>query len=101
MTKNIRLLGILFMAVWAATVDAHYYNNVRVNDTPVRCLAQTDDEPVKLRKEVRALERRQVLRFRGDVYGRVYEIRLFLQMLPRGFWHDTVSLYQEYKSLKL
>ncbi len=48
MTKNIRLLGILFMAVWAATVDAHYYNNVRVNDTPVRCLAQTDDELIWL-----------------------------------------------------
>lgn len=48
MTKNIKFLGILFMAVWTVTVDAHYYNNVRVNDTPVRCLAQTDNELIWL-----------------------------------------------------
>ena len=48
MTKNIKLLEILFMFVWTLTVDAHYYNNVRVNDTPVRCLAQTDNELIWL-----------------------------------------------------
>ena len=48
MTKNIKLLEILFMVVWTLTVDAHYYNNVRVNDTPVRCLAQTDNELIWL-----------------------------------------------------
>ena len=31
------------MIAWAAALRAHYYYNVRVNDTPVRCMAQTDD----------------------------------------------------------
>ena len=30
------------MMVWAITAPAHYYNNVRVNDTPIRCLAQDE-----------------------------------------------------------
>ena len=48
MTKNIKLLELLFMIVWTVTAHANYYNNVRVNDTPVRCLAQTDDELIWL-----------------------------------------------------
>ena len=28
------------MSFWATTSTAHYYNNVRVNDTPIRSLAQ-------------------------------------------------------------
>lgn len=43
MTKNIRFLLTLLTFAWAATLRAYYYNNVRVNDTPVRCMAQTDN----------------------------------------------------------
>ena len=38
----------MILAVWTLTVQAHYYNNVRVNDTPVRCLAQDENNYVWL-----------------------------------------------------
>ena len=36
------------MIVWAITSSAHYYNNVRVNDTPIRCLAQDESNLIWL-----------------------------------------------------
>lgn len=36
------------MSLWTITSTAHYYNNVRVNDTPIRCLTQDNNHFVWL-----------------------------------------------------
>ena len=48
MDKKLRLLGLVMMSVWLTTATAHYYNNVRVNDTPIRCLAQDESHLIWL-----------------------------------------------------
>lgn len=48
MDKKQRIIGLLLMTVWAITGSAHYYNNVRVYDTPIRCLAQDESSLIWL-----------------------------------------------------
>ena len=42
MDKKLRLISLMVMSVWFMTATAHYYNNVRVNDTPIRSLVQDE-----------------------------------------------------------
>ena len=48
MGKKHKIIGLLIVMVWNLSVHAHYYNNVQVNDTPVRCLAQDNSRFVWL-----------------------------------------------------
>lgn len=48
MNRLKRYLCMLQMAVFVLTASAHYYNNVRVNDTPIRCLAQDESNLIWL-----------------------------------------------------
>lgn len=45
---RLKTVLLLVLAAWPAISAAHYYHNVRVNDTPIRCLAQDESNLIWL-----------------------------------------------------
>ena len=48
MNMRLKTVFLLVVLAWSVNGAAHYYNNVRVNDTPIRCLAQDESKQIWL-----------------------------------------------------